>query len=150
MRVISLFVAASVLATAALSMDADESQLETMVLRKLQGHWKAEKWIIHGKDTSDGRDNRSYRIENRKIVFVADDEEVGHATFEIDVSDKPYKIDVTYVGGPRDGQTLPGIFHFDDKHFINCFPYPGDPRPTSFESTAANRYFLSIDRKKTD
>ncbi|EMI58126.1 TIGR03067 domain-containing protein [Rhodopirellula sallentina] len=149
-RVFSLFFAAGILASMAPILVADEPPSETIVLRQLQGQWKAEKWVIHGRETSEGRDNRSYRIDDRKMVFVTDGKDVGIATFKIDVSDKPFKIDVTYVDGPRDGQALPGIFRFDDEKFINCFPYPGDPRPTSFESTASNRYFLSVDRKKAD
>jgi len=152
MRSLSFFLAIAVIAPTEVFLVADEpqSEPENVVLRKLQGHWEAEKWVIHGKDTSEGRDNRSYRIDKRQMVFVTDRKEVGTATFKIDVSNKPYKMDLTYVGGPRDGQTLLGIFRFDDDKLINCFSYPGDPRPTSFESTAANRYFLSIDRKKME
>ncbi|KAA5538631.1 TIGR03067 domain-containing protein [Roseiconus nitratireducens] len=149
-RSFALFLAAAMLATVAPVLVANEPRSDAMVLRKLQGHWKAEKWVIHGKETSEGRDNRSYRIDRRKIVFITDGKDVGTATFKIDVSDKPFEIDVTYIGGPRDGQTLPGIFRLEEGKFFNCFPFPGDPRPTSFESTATNRCFLSVDRKKTD
>ena len=115
------------LAATAMFLVAEEPQLEHAVLRQLQGHWVAEKWIIHGKDTSEGKDNRSYRVDKRKIEFITDGQDVGIATFKIDVSEKPFKIDVTYVGGPRDGQTLRGVFRLDDDRFISCFAYPGDP-----------------------
>ncbi|MDM4019571.1 TIGR03067 domain-containing protein, partial [Roseiconus lacunae] len=146
----ALILAAGMLATVAPVLVAGEPRSESMVLRKLQGHWKAERWIIHGKETTEGRDNRSYQINRRKMVFVTDGKDVGTATFQIDVSDKPFEIDVTYIGGPRDGQTLLGIFRLEDEKFINCFSFLGDPRPKSFESTSTNRYFLSVDRKKTD
>ncbi|WP_044253747.1 TIGR03067 domain-containing protein [Rhodopirellula sp. SWK7] len=136
--------------TFAARADAQELLSKENALARLQGHWKAEKWVIHGKDTSEGRDNRSYRIEDQKMIHVTDGNDVGISRFKIDTTSKPYKLDVTYVGGPRDGQTLLGIFKLENDRFVNCFSYPGDPRPNAFKSTVSNRYFLSIDRKIAD
>lgn len=120
------------------------------VLRQLQGEWKAAKWVIHGEEVTEGRDNRSYRINNRTVTFVTEGKDVGTGTLKLDVDRRPYEIDVTYHGGPREGQTLLGIFKLEDGRFINCFSFPGEPRPTSFKSTEENRYFLSVDVRVED
>ena len=146
-----LFVLAAVLTLQSICQEAsaDDRSLPP-ILARLQGRWKATKWVIHGEEVTEGRDNRSYRIDGRKITFFTDGKYVGTGQLKLNTRTVPHEIDVTYHGGPRDGQTLLGIFKVEDGKLVNCFSYPGTPRPTTFEPTAENRYFLAIETRVKD
>ena len=124
---------------------AEEHQEQA--LAKLQGEWKADSWVIGGREESIERLRRSYRIKERKMILVTDGKDDGAAVFKINVKATPHHIDITYSTGALNGKAILGIYKFKNGQFVNCFAPPGEERPTEFKSTPENQYFLSIDRR---
>jgi uncharacterized protein (TIGR03067 family) len=69
-------------------------------------------------------------------------------TLKLGEATTPKSIDIIGTEGPNKGKTYLAIYTFDGAALKICYSLDGKTRPTTFETTKANEYFLAVYEKK--
>jgi uncharacterized protein (TIGR03067 family) len=100
--------------TAVLLLAADKKpNTAPKELKKLQGTWKASRALPKGKKVP--KVSRAFHqlkliITGNKYVLKTADTTILEATFTLDPTKKPRRIDLHFTGGPVKGETRLGIY----------------------------------------
>jgi len=121
----------------------------TPLLRRLEGDWipvelvmdgkpMPKEWLSFGSRTASGNEMR--------VVFGG--QTMVHAKVRIDESTTPLAVDYLALSGRQAGQVSLGILEWigDEPRFLMA--PPGEPRPVSFDSPAAEKGTLSRWRRR--
>ena len=111
---------------------------------RLQGEWELERMEAGGKALPlDKINDKKYTLKGDELIPVETPKDVGKLT--LDSTKKPAQIDLT----DRDKQTMHGIYRIQDDKWEICFAAPGEARPTEFKTTAENKAYLMVLRRKS-
>ena len=69
-------------------------------------------------------------------------------TIVVNKDTTPYEIDLHITNEPDKGKTFLGIYKVEGNTLSIAHALPGNPRPSQFESTAANKQILSVSKKQ--
>jgi uncharacterized protein (TIGR03067 family) len=105
----------------------------------LTGTWQLVKSVVDGKPVPEEEVRKTILITDHDEFRFPKDAGVGTAPlgrFTIDPFQNPRQVDSTSFSGPEKGQVSLGIYEvIDAKNKRACWAKPGQPRPTSFDST---------------
>lgn len=130
-------------------------------LARLQGNWtlrltQSDAWPVpigKGPDKTGQGSERRWRIEGSEIAWTAPDGQEVKATFTIDPSKVPRRIDLAFISGPNKGDDCIGVYEWVESGDLwLCMVDPGRkadrPRDISY-STNEGRSMISLDRLRT-
>lgn len=107
-----------------------------------QGDWVFVSGVRSGEKLADDHLAGTVNVDAEKITMPAGDDDFVMG-YTIDSSVTPATIDMKILGGPApEGSPAFGIIKQDGKNIVICYNAMGEDRPTSFESTAENNFFL--------
>jgi uncharacterized protein (TIGR03067 family) len=125
----------------------DETQ---QVLAKLQGEWHLARLNL-GNDLGPDIDNMlgqlRFVFQGRKLTVHQPGNRTDEADFTIDVSKKPYAIDVRPTTGPEKGQLSKAIFEITGDTLQLTVARPGKDRPADFTPAAKSEIVTVIFRR---
>ena len=108
----------------------------------IQGDWVFVSGVKAGQESAKESLAGTVKIDGEKITMPAGDDEFVMG-YTIDASTTPAPIDMKILSGPApEGSPAFGIIKQDGKNIVLCYNAMGEDRPTSFESTAENNFFL--------
>jgi uncharacterized protein (TIGR03067 family) len=116
---------------------ADFAHVDTPLVRRLQGEWKAVELVLDGKPMQDAwlvHGKRTMAANHTTVVFGG--QKMVDAEVRIDESVSPIAIDYLHVSGKNEGGVTYGILDWvgDDVRFVMAAA--GEPRPASFDPPA--------------
>jgi uncharacterized protein (TIGR03067 family) len=98
-----------------------------------------------GKETpKKDLEDMTLTVTGDKGVVKKGDKVVASATSKVDMTKKPWTIDLKMTSGEEKGKTLLGIMKMKDGTMTICFAKPGADRPTEFSSTKDNEHILEV------
>lgn len=131
-----IFLFAMVLAQFAIAADDDDAKAREGLVGTWRGRVhrgaKGHKLIITATRVSGTKDER---------------QDLGEASFELNLTKKPRRMDATRTRGPQKGQTHLGIYSLKGDTLRWCVSTPGKKRPRSF-STKGSQFLLILKREK--
>ncbi len=83
-------------------------------------------------------------VTGNKGVLKKGEKVVGEGTSKVDMTKKPWTIDVKMTSGEHKGQTMVGIMKEKAGTLTICFAKAGGERPTEFSSTKDNGQILEM------
>ena len=105
----------------------------------LTGTWQLVKSVVDGTPVPQAEVEKTVLITDHDEFRFPKDAGVGTAPlgrFTIDPSKTPKQVDSISFSGPEKGQVSLGIYEvIDANNKRACWAKPGQPRPTSFDST---------------
>lgn len=108
----------------------------------IKGTWVIDSGIRAGAEVGKDRLAGTVKIDEEKITMPAGDDEFV-MSYTIDPSTSPVAIDMKILSGPApEGSPAFGIIKMDGKNIVLCYNALGEDRPTDFESTSENNFFL--------
>jgi uncharacterized protein (TIGR03067 family) len=119
--------------------DAAKKELE-----KLQGKWKAEKFVIMGQEIpADVLAKMGLTCKGSELI--PSDNPNDPATIKLDPAVKPKTIDLT----EKNQKVSLGIYELDGDTLKLCFAEPGTDRPKTFESPKDSKIaYVVLKREK--
>lgn len=134
------------LACAALTVNAgdDNSDAAKDDLKKLQGTWTLVSMELDGRSAAaDDVKHVKSVVEGNKVTVSVKGEVKAAATFTIDASKKPRKMDATAIMGPNKGKTSYAIYEIKGDTFKICSSERGK-RPTEFSAKEGSGNSLMV------
>lgn len=125
-------------------------QSDDPAIEKVLGFWEIAKGVNQGEELSEKELDGVFVHVKRymMITYDRDQNEKYRASFTIDESESPMQIDLlSMVKGRPPAKSL-GIIQIEKGQWKICYALPGQPRPTRFESTAADGTMLFIHSPK--
>ena len=116
----------------------------------IEGKWTLTSGEQDGQDISDA-DCQQSSLEiggNEHTVTLGDD--VLKGTHKLDSNKSPMTIDSDDTEGPFAGQSMAGIFKFEDHIFTVCFAAPGNERPTEFTTKDGKATILHVWKRQAE
>lgn len=108
----------------------------------IQGEWVFVSGVRGGAEVGEDRLAGTVTIDAEKITMPAGDDAFVMG-YTIDASTTPATIDMKVLSGPApEGSPAFGIIKQNGKNILLCYNAMGEDRPTTFESTADNNFFL--------
>ncbi len=105
-------------------------------LLRLQGQWSMLTGSRDGRPLPETLVKRSERItDGDETIVRIDGQLLTCATFVVDTSSTPFRIDCLITAGPGKGQSQYGIYELTAGTVRFCFARPGAARPSGFETT---------------
>ena len=102
---------------------------------QLQGEWVMVSGQRDGQPFPEELRNSFKRVAKGDETTVTKGGQVFlKATFVLDPSKKPKRIDYSVTGGPYAGNKQLGIYEFEGDQIKFCFSAPGKERPTDFST----------------
>jgi uncharacterized protein (TIGR03067 family) len=114
----------------------------------LTGAWVVVSTINGGNEDSQLKDHTA-TFADGKVMFKSKDGKGHGATYTIDASKDPARIDFLPQDGPHKGKTLKGIFVIDNNVLKLCIGKDGEARPTGLSSKAGEETVL-LRLRRTD
>lgn len=112
--------------------------------RELAGTWQAVSYALDGKAAS-ADDMKKVKLvidaEGKTSAYNGDQLFIASTT-EIDPSQVPMTMDISYTEGANRGKTALGIYKIEDDLLTICRSGPGQARPTQFASDAGSGHTL--------
>jgi uncharacterized protein (TIGR03067 family) len=114
----------------------------------LQGTWNCESAVVNGKSLPSETvkllhltilDNRYKTEKGSEVLF--------DSTYRIDASNTPKKISMVGTEGEMTGKEAHGIYSLQKDTLKICYTLPGEPSPTSFESSPGSKAYLVVWRR---
>jgi uncharacterized protein (TIGR03067 family) len=107
-------------------------------LKKMKGDWT----LVFSEANAKKRTPENFKKFTRKVTdgtfLIMIETEKGVQTvggkFKLDPSKSPKAVDVEMTQGPSKGESLKGIYKFEDNTQVMCVAGPGKDRPTKFDS----------------
>jgi uncharacterized protein (TIGR03067 family) len=119
---------------AVVAADSPEKQLDRGDMKLLQGSWALQS-VAGASETSGKDDYKDLRltIKGNQIEAVYHGK-TARATYRLDATQSPRKIDVTLTEGPEKlrGKTFEGIYLIEGPVFRVAFREPGKERPMNY------------------
>jgi uncharacterized protein (TIGR03067 family) len=81
-------------------------------------------------------------LTDRSYITTKGSETLFESTYRIDRNKRPARIFMLGNEGELTGKEAQGIFEMSGDTLRICYSMPGDPAPTSFESTAGSKVYL--------
>ncbi len=114
---------------------------------KLEGKWKITSGIKYGEKLGDKAIGGVITIEKGKITIK--DETMTHVmTFKVDGSKSPVEIDMTGVEGPAKDLKSEGLIELKGDELKLVYSFPGEKRPTAFESKKESKVLFFTLKKE--
>jgi uncharacterized protein (TIGR03067 family) len=118
---------------------------------KIQGLWKLVQELKDDKEYDINETSFDFfhlRFKGDKVTVELKDSK-EEATYKLDPSKKPRRIDLKPTTGEYKGKTLLGIYELDgDKLKLYAANEPGDDRPTEFKSSDDKNVVYILERVK--
>jgi uncharacterized protein (TIGR03067 family) len=116
--------------------------------KDLNGTWVATEATRNGQKVPDDfiKDNSVTFTDGKYKAFLGAATEEG--TYKVDRSKKPNTIDMNPRSGRKKGATMQAIFELDGDMLKICWNLTTNQRPKDFTSTAENKQFLVIYKRK--
>lgn len=116
---------------------------KSKVGKKLVGSWQLQKGVIGGVPMPEAAAKKlTLELSSGKYVLRGA-ESPDEGTWTIDVSKKPYAMDIKGVEGPNKGKTFLCIFETEGDALKVCYDLAGKKRPTKFDSPKKTLNFLA-------
>jgi len=118
--------------------EVERRRLEQVEQQQLQGTWIGVFRTVRG-ESQDLSSGVKLVVKGDRLRFDASQDDPLHATFELDISARPWSLDLTVTadgGGAKKGQKVPGII-FRQGFMVNLALGDRD-RPASFEEAGKN------------
>jgi uncharacterized protein (TIGR03067 family) len=110
--------------------------------KKINGTWKPVKAQLAGKPYPDKiLKSMKVVVKDGKYTVTAGDE-TDEGTVKLDLSKKPWAMDLKSRKGPFRNKTILAIYEFTDGGMRVCYDMSGKARPREFKSTAGSLLFL--------
>ncbi len=107
------------------------------------GDWKCDKGTRGGADVGQERLETIISFTKERITIPIENDEKFVMSYELDTEKNPIAIDMKILEGPApEGSAAVGIIKRDGDKFVLCYDPTGAERPSKFESTEDNGYFL--------
>lgn len=128
------------------TVSAEDKKPEKLDPAKLIGGWKLSAGLKAGEKYEDTMNGTTDVTKDQ--ITVADDRATFVFGYKIDTSKTPVEIDMEILS-PDDlkGNKAKGIIKLEDGKTTLCYHPMGGERPTKFESTADNSFFLFTYKK---
>jgi uncharacterized protein (TIGR03067 family) len=118
--------------------------------RELAGTWQAVSYALDGKPASSD-DMKQIKLiidaQGKTSAFRGDQLFIASTT-EIDPSQSPMTMDITFTIGDNNGKTALGIYKIEGGVLTICRSGPGQPRPNEFASDPGSGHTLMSYRKE--
>lgn len=117
-----------------IAVDTPKGDAAKEELKLLEGSWLCES-VYDGteKEPTPKKELKKITLAiNGDKMVQKDGEHSESGTIKIDPSQKPKKIDVTLLDGPKKGKTGLGIYRLDGDTLTMCLSVPGKDRPSDF------------------
>ena len=136
---LGLIVCFGVLGAARAQDDAAKKELD-----KLQGKWKAEKFVVMGEEVPAAA-LAMMSLTCKGSELIPSDNPDDPATIKLDPAAKPKTIDLT----EKSKKVSLGIYELDGDNLKLCFAEPGTDRPKTFESPKGSKIaYVVLKREK--
>ena len=107
--------------------------------KSLTGKWEGR--------VDEGATGHQLTIHAERIVGKRDGkQDLGEGTFQLDLTQKPFKLDALRTKGPQKGKKYLGIYALEGDTLKWCVSTPGNERPTEF-ATKDNQFLLILKRQ---
>ena len=106
--------------------------------KKYEGTWRVVSLEVDGNKLPE-EDAKKFTVVNEadgKWAIEVEGKVIARGTSEIDPTKKPKAVDLTVTEGDNKGQTVLGIYEFEDDTRKVCLGRPGEERPTEFSPKA--------------
>jgi uncharacterized protein (TIGR03067 family) len=123
--------------------------LQKAAHRELAGRWQALNYALDGKAAS-AEELKKVQLsfdETGKSTATSAGKTFIAARCDIDPTQEPMTIDMSYTEGELKGQKALGIFRVDDDVLTICRGRPAQPRPRDFTSKDGSGYTLMTYRR---
>ncbi len=130
---------------AAKAKNGGRAPIET---KDLEGEWTIRSGKRSGDNVPEERLG-TVTFEKDKLTIPAGPNDKFVMSYTLKESSQVTFIDVKIESGPAPEGTAKGILKLTDGKLTLCYDPHGEERPTSFESTSGNGYFLFVMEKKT-
>ena len=141
MRKSVLFVVVAGLLVAA---DQPKEEAVKKELDRFKGTWKIVSLEMNGQKTP------AEGFEKARLILKGDQfkmtmgEESFRGTFQVDPTQKPKTIEVTFTEGPDKGKTCQGIYELKGDTYKVCIGMPGNERPKEFATKKDSGHVLEV------
>jgi uncharacterized protein (TIGR03067 family) len=145
-RMIAVVAALALVAPAAWADERSDSKGAS----KLIGTWKVTSAEKNGKtETATTTKGKQVKIARDTITcFDTDGKAEMVASYTIDTSTTPWRIDLTCTEGEHKGKKLKGIVRLEDDTLKVCYAKPDETAPTSFKTSEGQRCFTAERSKR--
>jgi uncharacterized protein (TIGR03067 family) len=115
----------------------------------LAGAWKVTSAVARGQERGQLK-GTLYTFKDGKLTRKSSRGE-RKMTYTLDASKKPGTIDMTAVGGDRDGMKIKGIFEVKGDELKLCVSFlPDAERPKQFSGDEEGQALLTLKREKAE
>jgi uncharacterized protein (TIGR03067 family) len=138
-------IAAVVYSAGADDKKAEGKKAEAFDAAKLAGKWQVTGGKKAGNDVSDEAKKGVYVITKDKITIMDGDQTIFEIKYAIVPKTSPAAIDMEITKSPNDGANgskAKGITALSGDELKICYPPMGGDRPTKFDGSDKNHYFV--------
>ena len=126
------------LVISAASIAADKPAFDAA---KLEGTWKIATGMKYG-DKIEGKSIEGDVVFSKDTITIKGSDMTHIMTFKLDAKASPVAITMTGKEGPAAGMTAEGIIELKDGELKLCYSFPGEKRPTNFESKKDSKILM--------
>lgn len=113
---------------------ADDKKEEKLDATKVVGTWTITSGTKFGEAIDKESTKGTIVIDKEKIQIKAGDSVEHEMTYKLDTTKTPAHIDMQGTVGPAKGSSTEGIIEVKGDVLKLCYSFPGEKRPTAFES----------------
>jgi uncharacterized protein (TIGR03067 family) len=115
--------------------------------KKYEGTWQVVSLEVDGNKSAED-DAKKITVINEadgKWAIEVEGKVIARGTSEIDPTKKPKTVDLTVTEGDHKGQTILGLYEFEDDTRKVCLAPPGGKeRPSEFSTKAGSGHVLAV------
>lgn len=113
---------------------------------KIEGTWKIVSGIKYGEKV-EAKSLEGTVIITKDLITIKGGDMTHEMTYKLDTKTTPVSITMTGKEGPAKDMTAEGIIELKGEQLKLCYGFPGEKRPTAFESKKDDKNLCFVMKK---